>query len=101
MRRHPGSIDRHGACWRVRLCVGGRRYIYRLDGDAEPGDGQQFAREKDSELRGARGPGRPAPVRFSALLWQYREAGMPGAKKGAEIQESTRACYSTALQAVE
>lgn len=101
MPRHPGSIDRHGTTWRIRLCVGGRRHIFTLDGRTDLGDVQQFAREKDAELRGRRERGLPGPIRFSELLRQYRKAGTPGAKKGAQITDSTKRCYATALQAVE
>ena len=45
MAKHPGSIDRHGASWRVRLYVGGQRYVFLRNGSTK-GEAEQFAREK-------------------------------------------------------
>ena len=100
MAKHPGSIDRHGDRWRLRLSVRGQRHTFTFDGDQSQEWVEQKAREKDAELRGRHGRGLPGPTRFSVLLGRYRAAGMPGKEK-AELAPLTRRSYRASLQAFE
>lgn len=100
MSNHPGSIDRHGARWRIRLSVDGKRHKFYLDGDTDLEDVEGFARSKYDELRVRAGRGLPGPCSFSDLLARYRAAGMPGKKK-AQLAPLTKASYETSLKALE
>ncbi|MEX2531437.1 MAG: site-specific integrase [Gemmatimonadota bacterium] len=101
-RNHPGSIDRHGDRWRIRLSVAGQRHTFYMEGDTDKHDVQQYAREKDTELRGRAGRGLPnTRSAFSELLQRYKAAGVPGAKKKGNIAKRTRRSYSTSLKAFE
>ncbi len=40
-KKPPGSYDRHGKQWRVRLCVGGKRHRFMLDGEMPEEEVQQ------------------------------------------------------------
>jgi hypothetical protein len=59
MANHPGSIDRHGRVWRIRLSVGGVRHTFKLDDKTPLAEVEQYAREKDTELRRRRTEGAP------------------------------------------
>jgi integrase len=100
MGKHPGSIDRHGSRWRIRLSVHGQRHVFTYDEDLTPAQIQQKAREKDVELRGRHGRALPGPTKFSLLLTRYRDAGMPGKRKQ-ELAPLTKRSYETSLQAFE
>jgi len=95
MANHPGSIDRHGASWRIRLCVAGERHTFRLDGETSQEDVEQYAREKDTELRRRNGRGLPGPMPFSELLERYREG------KLTDLSPNSQRTYHTSLQAFE
>ena len=92
MAKHPGSIDRHGASWRVRLYVGGQRYVFLRNGSTK-GEAEQFAREKDTELRRRNGRGLPGPMPVSELLDRYEEVLLP------ERAPRTQETYGHSLQA--
>lgn len=95
MSRHPGSIDRHGARWRIRLSVDGTRHTFHLDGSTKRREVEQYAREKDTELRRLSGRGLPGPMPFSELLARYKAAELPG--KAPRTQET----YGHSLDAFE
>lgn len=92
MAKHPGSIEKRGDGYRVRLCVAGERHYFTLT-DRSLEEVKQFAREKDAELRRRNGRGLPGPMPFSELLARYREAGMT------DLAENTRSTYTTSLDA--
>ena len=46
MSQHPGSIDRHGNQWRVRLSVGGSRHRFYLDGETPLEDVEERIRQQ-------------------------------------------------------
>lgn len=75
-KRHPGSIERRGDSYRVRIYVGGKMHRFRL----KPNTGDaitdrklvsKFAREKHRELERQHdrvANGLPGGVRLSGLL---------------------------------
>ena len=77
MASHPGSIDRHGNQWRIRLCVGGKRHVFKLDGDTSQQEVEQHAREKATELHRRNGRGLPGPMPVSELLDRFTEVRLP------------------------
>ena len=101
MARHPGTIDRHGNRWRVRLCVRGERSAYTLREGTTEAEAVQFAYEQFAELRSqptgkcdprvAFGP--TGPMRFSELLTEYR------AQRLADMSTNSRRTYPTSLAA--
>jgi len=99
MAQHPGSVDRHGTRWRVRMRVAGELHTWNLDGDHDRGYVERFARDKGEALRRRHAKGLPRPMRFSALLARYREAGMPGKLK--RLAPLTKTSYEVSLQAYE
>lgn len=94
MAKHPGNIEKHGTSWRVRLCVNGHRYRYTLP-DYTKEQAEEFARQKDAELRRRAGKGLPGPMRFSELLTRYREDGM------ADLSPNSVKTYGVSLDAFE
>jgi site-specific recombinase XerD len=94
---HRGSIDRHGASWRWRVRVAGKRHVYRLEvGDyPEREDVEDFAVQEYARLRRRNGKGLPGPVPFSELLARYRESELDG------LAAHSRRSYETSLQAFE
>lgn len=95
MAKHPGSIDRHGTRWRVRLCVSGQRHRFYVDGAHSQADVEQFAREKDTELRRSSGKGLPGPMPFSEMLRRYRVDVLPN------LSSNSQKAYHTSLKAFE
>lgn len=95
MAKHPGSIDRHGSGWRVRLSVDGRRHTYKLDGDRPREEVEQFAREKDTELRRRSGRRLPGPMLFSDLLRRYRDMRV------GQLRGNSPRTYGASLHAFE
>ena len=93
MAKHPGSIDRHGTSWRIRLCVAGHRHLLTLEGDRSREEVEQYAREKDTELRRRNGRALPGPMPFSELLARYREAMLP------HLAPNSQRSYATSLSA--
>ena len=77
MPNYPGSIDRHGNQWRIRLSVGGKRHRFMLDGDMLQQDVEQLACEKKAELGRRKRRGLPGPMWFSELLARFREVRLP------------------------
>jgi integrase len=95
MGKHPGSIDRHGASWRVRLCVAGQRHTFHLDGSLDQEAVEQQARERHAELHRRNGKGLPGPMRFSELLRRYRRAELP------QLSPNSQRTYGASLHAFE
>jgi integrase len=95
MGKHPGSIDRHGNRWRLRMSVGGRRHIFWMDGDSTREDVEQHAREKHAELHDRHGKGLPGPMPVSELFRRYREEELP------DLAPNSQKAYGTTLQAAE
>jgi integrase len=93
MAKHPGSIDRHGSRWRIRLSVGGRRHRFYLDGGLPEEEVEKSAREKDTELRRRNGRGLPGPMVFSELLDRFEETRVPS------LAPRTRETYGHSLEA--
>ena len=86
MGNHPGSIDRHGKTWRIRLSVGGVRHTFKLDGETPRSEVEQYARERDTELRRRLARGVPGVMRLSVLLDKYEKGHLPG--KSPRTQET-------------
>ena len=89
MPNYPGSIDRHGNQWRIRLSVGGKRHRFMLDGDMLQQDVEQLACEKKAELGRRKRRGLPGPMWFSELLARFREVRLPD--RAPRTQETYRA----------
>jgi site-specific recombinase XerD len=93
-RRVPGTIERRGDTHRVRLRIGGKRYVYTVKTtDRRVAD--EFAIKKDRELRGQaerRTAGLVTGMRLSALLKEYETNVMPA------LAEGTQAAYSDSLK---
>lgn len=94
MANHPGSIEKRAGSYRVRLCVDGERHYYTLKGYTKE-QAEQYAREKDTELRRLSGRGLPGPMPFSELLTRYRETELP------DLSPNSRKTYTTSLDAFE
>lgn len=95
MANHPGSIDRHGNRWRIRLSVGGHRHTFHLDGGMHRDDVEQHSREKHAELHRRNGKGLPGPMPVSELLARYKDVQLP--QKAPRTQET----YGHSLEAFE
>lgn len=96
-KRFPGSIDRRGDTFRVRLSVAGTMHSFTLETDDKRA-AEQFARTKDKELRATqrrKASGLAVGVTFSALLATFREQAMPG------VAEGTRNAYEDSLGPIE
>ena len=93
MPKHPGSIDRHGPSWRVRLSVRGERYAFMLEPGATKDDAVQFAFEKAAELRRGTGGALPGPMPFSELMARYRESRL------IDLSPRSQTTYTTSLRA--
>lgn len=81
---YPGSITKRGASWLVRLCVGGKYKCFTAHGTKV--EAQNFATTKHVELshdydRAA--AGMPGPIRFSALINDFKTYELPGLSPGA------------------
>jgi site-specific recombinase XerD len=93
-RRVPGTIERRGDTHRVRLRIGGKRYVYTVKTtDRRVAD--EFAIKKDRELRGQaerRTAGLVTGMCLSALLKEYETNVMPA------LAEGTQAAYKDSLK---
>ena len=52
-KTHPGSIDRRGGSYRLRLCVGGQNFSYSLPGMSKK-DVETFAKLRERSTTYAR-----------------------------------------------
>jgi integrase len=93
MANHAGSYDRHGARWRLRLSVAGKRHVFYLDGSTSEEDVQQYLREKHTELHRRNGTALPGPMPFSELLERYKASALP------QLAPLTQKSYATSLLA--
>ena len=82
-RRHPGSIDRPGRAFRVRLMVGGTLHTFMVDTD-DRREVEAFAWRKMAELLSARpsSPADAAPM-DSKLLLRFEASKLPEMAPGA------------------
>ncbi|MBA3340445.1 MAG: tyrosine-type recombinase/integrase [Gemmatimonadaceae bacterium] len=83
-KSYPGSITKRAATWRVRLCVGGTYHSFTVPGTKV--EAQNFATVKHAELsrdHGRAEAGLPAPIRFSALIEDFKTYELPGLSAGA------------------
>lgn len=83
-KSYPGSITKRGATWRVRLCVGGAYHSFTRDGMKV--EAQNFATAKHAELshdHDRAAAGMPGPIRFSALIEDFKTYELPGLSAGA------------------
>jgi integrase/recombinase XerD len=93
-RNYPGSIERRGDSFRVRLCVGGQRYRFNLPHVTEK-QAQRFASEKQRELEaraGRKALGLPDVIAFSGLLSRYEAEELP------ELAPGAQAAYQDSLK---
>jgi len=94
-RTYPGSISNRGAgVWRVRFCIGGKRYRYTVTGTKT--EAQNFATTKHAELAGDHtraGAGLPGPVHFSELVAEFKQYELP------TLSEGTRTSYGNSFKA--
>jgi hypothetical protein len=83
-KRRPGSIERRGGSFRVRLCVAGARHYFTLPA-TDKSVAERFAREKARELerRAARAAAGFDVVSFGALLDTYEKQELPTLAPGA------------------
>ena len=93
MAKHPGSIDRHGPSWRVRLSVRGKRHVFVLEPGATKDDAELFAFTKAAELRRRTGGALPGPMPFSELLSRYRDSRL------VDLSPRSQTTYTTSLKA--
>lgn len=93
-RSHPGSIDRHGNRWRIRLSIRGQ-YVTLYA--ATKGDAEALARQRYDELvaRADRGESVVPALPFSELLAEYRQRGMR------TLSEGGRSTYELSLLVFE
>ena len=85
-KNHPGSIDKRGATYRLRMSLGRRTHRFHLRGVTRP-EAEQFAREKHRELlrqhqRAALGL--TIGMRFSELMSLYRGDYLPTLAPGTQ-----------------
>jgi integrase len=95
-KNYPGSVDRHGARWRVRFSVRGQRHTFYLE-DVTETQAQDWARDEHRKLtRKAkrRSVGLPSSEAMSALLEAFRQDHMPDLAKG------TQASYEDSLKPI-
>lgn len=92
MANHPGSIEHRGDSYRVRLCVDGERHYFTLN-EYTKAEAEQFAREKDAELRRRSVQGLPGPMAVSELLARYEDVRLPS------LAPNTRKTYRHSLAA--
>ena len=78
-KNHPGSIDKRGDTYRLRLCVAKQHFTYNLT-DVSRADVEEFARKEHEKLRAQHelvGVGLPGSMRFSALVSRFTEDVLP------------------------
>ena len=92
MLKHPGSIEKRGNSYRVRLCVAGERRYFTLD-DVDQKGAEDFAWEKYNELRRLSGKGLPGPMAVSELLERFKASALP------QLAPLTQKSYGTSLLA--
>lgn len=79
--RAPGTIDRRGDAFRVRLMVNGQRFSFTVDGD-DRRVAEDFAWQKMAELRQAPATATRLP-RMSELFRRFESARFPDLARGA------------------
>ena len=95
-KRYPGSIDRRGDSYRVRLSIGGERFRFTIP-TTDRRAAERFAREKARELMARHqrvALGLPEGVRVSGLLARFERDELPGRAPG------TRAAYHDSLKPI-
>jgi integrase len=95
-RNYPGSIEKRGDSYRVRLCVAGQRYRKTLH-SVSRAEAEQFARERYQVLRGRalrEKRGLPGTVRVSGLLDRYEQEKLP------QLRAASRVSYANSLRPI-
>jgi site-specific recombinase XerD len=97
-RNHPGTIDRRGDTFRVRLLLGGKRYTFTLH-TTDRHEAERFARTRYEELSRSQEVlhdrirrGLPAVVTMSLLFDMFVVDALPGLAIG------TQAAYRDSLK---
>ncbi len=93
-RTHPGSIEKRGNGFRVRLCVSGRRHYFTLP-SVTHAEAVQFSRDKQQQLEqeaGRRAAGLPGGLRMSELFDRIEREHLP------DKAPRTRMSYGDALK---
>lgn len=96
-KNHPGSIDKRGDTYRLRMAVGGRSHSFNLKGVTRH-EAEQFAREKHQELlrqEQRAGLGFTTGMLFSELLTLFRADYIPTLAPG------TQRAYAESLKPIE
>lgn len=93
-KKHPGSLEKRGDSYRLRLCVNGERHYFTLP-DLSKDQAEDFAWDKYNELRRMTGDGLPGPMPFSDLLESYRRTQLP------QRAPNSQKAYETSLTAFE
>ncbi len=86
MAHTPGYLQRRGKRFRVRLCVGGRRFSYTLR-TADRREAERFARDKQAELErqfDRQAHGFAGPTRMSELLDRFEREELPTKSRGCQ-----------------
>ena len=95
-KRSPGALDRRGDTYRVRLCVGAKRYSFTVP-TTDRREAEKFAREKCRELEDGhrrRTLGLPDAILFSELLTLFERDTIPTLAKG------TQSAYGDSLKPI-
>ena len=96
-KNHPGSIDKRGDTYRLRLTVGGRTHAFNLK-NVTRGDAEGFARKKHQELvrqEQRAGLGFVTGMLFSELLTLFRNDFIP------TLAQGTQKAYGESLKPIE
>ena len=93
-KNHPGSIDKRGDTYRLRLCVAKQYFTYNLS-DVSRAEVEEFARKEHEKLRAQHeliGVGLPGSMRFSALVNRFEEDVLP------TLSPATQVSYPKSLR---
>ena len=89
-KRYPGSIEKRGESYRIRLCVGNKRHYFTLT-TKDRRVAEAFARSKEVELReeaARHAAGLPGALTCTQLFQRFEELHLP--KKAPNTQISYR-----------
>ena len=78
-KRYPGSIEKRGESYRIRLCVGNTRHYFTLT-TKDRKVAEAFARSKEAELReeaARQAAGLPGALTCTQLLQRFEELHLP------------------------
>ncbi len=89
-KRYPGSIEKRGESYRIRLCVGNKRHYFTLT-TKDRRVAEAFAKSKEAELReeaARQAAGLPGALTCTQLFQRFEELHLP--KKAPNTQVSYR-----------